>query len=417
MRNMRKVSISVLALICLSINLGVPAKAETLQTGQPSIDASRPREAVQDQDSERAQELLEIWKDHVRTITKERDEAYKEIDTLKSQTAKQQFAIEVAPIPAVQNPNSFNDSEFESKLEDINTRLISVQSEKDSMTQQKNEALSQLQSREAKNRDLESQLRAIRAQAIKSKPATDTELQKLRQDKQSADERVQVLQARVQELESRPVAASEATKDFSSEIAGLESEKQEIKKAFDQNKSESEAEIARLNDLNRALQAENKRLQLAREEVQQTDFDRDRLLKEKESITNEYKGLENRYKKRDADFTQASARVGGLENTITMLKKDHLESTNTISKLESQLNSIEEKNKSREQSLATLNARVAELNEANTAVKNQEAKYQKTIEELQAGLAANLADMQNLKANFEAYLESLVSSFDERQKK
>ena len=39
-------------------------------------------------EAERTQQLLEIWKDHVKTLTRERDEAYKEIEALKSQGAR-----------------------------------------------------------------------------------------------------------------------------------------------------------------------------------------------------------------------------------------------------------------------------------------------------------------------------------------
>ena len=50
--------------------------------GQP--DAMDMRYQQISQEAQRNKELLEIWKDHVRTLTKERDEAYKEIETLKA---------------------------------------------------------------------------------------------------------------------------------------------------------------------------------------------------------------------------------------------------------------------------------------------------------------------------------------------
>ena len=37
------------------------------------------------QELEKNKELLEIWKGHVKTLTKERDTAYREIEELKSQ--------------------------------------------------------------------------------------------------------------------------------------------------------------------------------------------------------------------------------------------------------------------------------------------------------------------------------------------
>ena len=55
------------------------------------------------QEAERNRELLEIWKDHVKTLTKERDDAYRQIERLKAGgvgTPAGQFGIETTPIPA-----------------------------------------------------------------------------------------------------------------------------------------------------------------------------------------------------------------------------------------------------------------------------------------------------------------------------
>ena len=50
-------------------------------------------------EAERNKELLEIWKDHVRTLTEERNAAYKELETFKS-AVPQQFGMETQAIPA-----------------------------------------------------------------------------------------------------------------------------------------------------------------------------------------------------------------------------------------------------------------------------------------------------------------------------
>lgn len=51
------------------------------------------------EDIQRTKELLEIWKDHVRTLTRERDEAYQEIDRLKSSKPAQFGAVETQLLP------------------------------------------------------------------------------------------------------------------------------------------------------------------------------------------------------------------------------------------------------------------------------------------------------------------------------
>ena len=61
-------------------------------------------------------------------------------------------------------------------------------------------------------------------------------------------------------------------------------------------------------------------------------------------------------------------------------------------------------------------ARIAELEHANSDIENRQTDNLRSVEKYQAALRANTADMKNLKSNFEAYLESLVASFEDRQK-
>ena len=44
-----------------------------------------------------------------------------------------------------------------------------------------------------------------------------------------------------------------------------------------------------------------------------------------------------------------------------------------------------------------------------------DAQRAKQIDTYKTSLRANLTDMKNLKSNFESYLDSLVTSFDERE--
>ncbi|PIU40368.1 MAG: hypothetical protein COT00_02110 [Candidatus Omnitrophica bacterium CG07_land_8_20_14_0_80_50_8] len=60
------------------------AKTYARPAEDPAIDNGS---AQTSQEVERTKELLEIWKDHVRTLTKERDAAYRELEALKSQGA------------------------------------------------------------------------------------------------------------------------------------------------------------------------------------------------------------------------------------------------------------------------------------------------------------------------------------------
>ena len=62
---------------------------------------------------ERTKELLEIWKDHVRTLTRERDEAYKETEALKNQGASS------AAAPAAETVMSDTPSDREAILKEL----------------------------------------------------------------------------------------------------------------------------------------------------------------------------------------------------------------------------------------------------------------------------------------------------------
>src|SRR3989338_5174539 len=63
------------------------AKVYTNPGQEPAIDnrTEQISQSPQIPEAERTQQLLEIWKDHVKTLTRERNDAYKEIEALKSQ--------------------------------------------------------------------------------------------------------------------------------------------------------------------------------------------------------------------------------------------------------------------------------------------------------------------------------------------
>ena len=56
------------------------------------------------QEADRNRELLEIWKDHVKTLTKERDDAYRQLEHMRAAGstpgASGQFGVESMPIPS-----------------------------------------------------------------------------------------------------------------------------------------------------------------------------------------------------------------------------------------------------------------------------------------------------------------------------
>ena len=61
-------------------------------------------------------------------------------------------------------------------------------------------------------------------------------------------------------------------------------------------------------------------------------------------------------------------------------------------------------------------AGIEQAESSNKELQTASTDQSKTIEELRATIKKNLEDIQNLKSNFQAYMESLVQNFDERKK-
>ncbi|MBI3252417.1 MAG: hypothetical protein HYZ52_03755 [Candidatus Omnitrophica bacterium] len=208
------------------------------------------------QEAERNKELLEIWKDHVRTLTKERDEAYKELEQLKSGSPnRSQFgAIETQPLPGAPSPGA---------IRDLQSQIQSLAAENE-------------RSRQAAD-DLRSQLRSLRGPA-----ATDTadELRQLRQDKdrllqnlEDANRQLEVLRSeaarnqdepqKLQALESELAKMRQDKEAFLKTNAEMGVSYQAAMKASEESRrraESAEAENKKLKDVQAGLQSEIDRL-------------------------------------------------------------------------------------------------------------------------------------------------------------
>src|SRR3989338_9080912 len=86
------------------------------------------------QELEKTKEMTQIWKDHVRTLTRERDTAYQEIETLKNQTASagspsrilRKGGIETQPLVT---PGAFQDLQRNYQTQTQNLRQVLIEKE------------------------------------------------------------------------------------------------------------------------------------------------------------------------------------------------------------------------------------------------------------------------------------------------
>src|SRR3990167_3692544 len=88
MKRFGGVAIAVLALALILSPSILSAKVYTNPAQETPMDSGveQASKSPEIPEAERTQQLLMIWKDHVKTLTRERDEAYKEIEALKNQS-------------------------------------------------------------------------------------------------------------------------------------------------------------------------------------------------------------------------------------------------------------------------------------------------------------------------------------------
>lgn len=148
------------------------------------------------EDIQRTKELLEIWKDHVRTLTKERDEAYREIDRLKTQgsasrhsTGLSQFgAVETQPLPDIKSQQMI--AGLQNQIRDLTIQNENAQklSQESALGQADRERLRQLEKDKDKLLkevdEANRQMNVLRTQSGQTKALQD-ELASLKSDKEA----------------------------------------------------------------------------------------------------------------------------------------------------------------------------------------------------------------------------------------
>lgn len=464
------------------------------------------------QEADRNRELLEIWKEHVKTLTRERDDAYSQMERMKaaSPAGMAQFgAVESMPLPsqeAVQqieglqsevsrlqmelqrkastDPNRELQMQFsamQNQLQQMKKELNEARTEKDRLIREKERALSQVERLSA---------------GSGSEEIRDSRLQELEQRYIALEQENESLRQRLSQPQETPAAQGggvrerqleEETQSLRGENAGLLSEIERLKMQASRipvvSGTDSEGAFARrsreLQYENETLRAQIEKLQVVEKElantrsyftpiVKELQQKHDRLAEENRSlsgtnaglkeessrIAGEIQSLRSQSQQVQRDSEKASSEIDTLKTESQRLQAD-LSALRTerdqmgsqvenyksqlqmaaadkeriqaaegeIAQLRSQNESVGSENARLSQEaeglrtqVQQLSAQAATLESANREYATRESTHERAAEKYKTALTANLTDMKNLKANFEAYLDSLVASFEERQK-
>jgi chromosome segregation ATPase len=386
------------------------------------------------QEAERNRELLEIWKDHVKILTKERDAAYKEIERFKAGgagmggTPMAQFGgVETQAMPSPEAAN---------QIKNLQSEVARLQLALDQ--QPRSGGIG------SPNRELQMQFSALQTQLQQTRRElneTRSEKDQLIQEKEKALSRVDRMKGGQDEKEAR---------DLQSQLAAMRVENKNLKSELKARTKSAEAvageekqseeafrEAREIRYENETLKARIEKLQVVEKELastrsyftpvlEETQAKNKELVLQARQFASQNQKLSSDLEALQVEQEEALSQIASLKSQVQMAAAD-----------KDKYRSMEEEGRRLASENNTLRQAYADL---ETAAKTQDMKFremasqfsalQKNSEGIQArdaerlqqinsykeSLNANLTDIKNLKSNFESYLESLVASFDERQR-
>ncbi len=443
------------------------------------------------QEAQRNRELLDIWKEHVKTLTRERDEAYKELESARAsnrvspaaQTAPlKQFGVESQAIPPVnrdlqmqfstlQNQYQLTKKELDTlkaskeksasrgsqkipagRLEDMQQRINELQKDNESLNRalvaaqndggstvsqvRRLEAeLSQLKSGtsdisalQEENRALQDEVARLKTQQPKGlikgsggqssdavsreKDAFMRQATKLQYENDTLKVQIEKSKVMEKELQSTRSYFAPMVEDLQNKNTKLNEEIEQLKAQIQKTQSDAQSATGTLESItkeNEKLKADiqasqkageenDKQMELIKSQLQLASADKDKLKSqdeemskladEKKVLEKAYEELQANFKSQDAQFQQVSQQMSAMQKASEEWKGKETQFSGDMSSMQQELE----------------------------ALRAERVKHLRSLERYQTVLRANFTDMQNLKSNFEAYLESLVASFEDRQK-
>ncbi len=481
---MKKFFVTIAILICVFtsstfINL-VSANAEVSETDVTALS----------QEAQRNRELLDIWKEHVKSLTKERDEAYKELESLRASRSVRtstpvaaplgQFGVESQAIPPMNRDMQMQFTSLQAKyedtkkeleelkskkekapakssqkvpagrLEDLQQRINELRVDNESLTRALAEAQSNGGSTVSRVRQLEAELAQVRnssadvdalrsenqalhdeiaslktqqpkgfisgggssdaasrerdafmRQAKKLQYENDTlkvQIEKMKVVEKELQSTRSYFGPMVQDLQNKLSKAGEENEQLKAQIQKIQSDAQSATGTVDSISKENEKLKADLDKMNKDQEETDKQLELIKSQLQLAVADKDKikgqedelgkLKEERQTLEKAYKELQANYKSQDEQFQQVSQQMSAMQKASEEWKGKENQFSGDLSSMQKELETL----------------------------RQERAQHLRSLERYQIALRANYTDMQNLKSNFEAYLESLVASFQDRQK-
>lgn len=333
-----------------------------------SYDSIQPLKAADEAD--RSKEMLEIWKDHVRTLTKERDAAKQRISALEAQVQSLQTQ---APVGG-------------------NEALTTAQNdeEKKTLMAQKAEAYKVIENLRAHNAKLQAEL--------EKKPSTS-----IKDTASSASDKEMILKLKGAvsdlEAENKRILLSRAEAD----------KVRQDKRDFLNDKRDYLTQITDLKDELKKVQDENDRMRGLGMVANTPDPEKDALRKQHQNLIDESKINEERAKAEIAALKAEIERLRTSDIQISRLKAEK-------ESLQKSYLSLDNNFKTQEQRMQDMKARVVSLERLNEELKNSQKDKLETIANLQTKIQASNASLQNFKNNYEKSLNTLLVSTEDVRK-
>ncbi|MGH7198419.1 MAG: hypothetical protein ACREH5_06760 [Candidatus Omnitrophota bacterium] len=377
---MKNISVLTLAAFVLSQIFAPLSWARTQEVGMAveSQGAAAPQPQTMTEDAQRYKDLLAIWKDHVKTVTRERDAAYQEIEQLRGQGVR---------MPKEAAGPAYASGEKKQADETIAQLRSQVQSLQASL---------QANTHDDKLRLLQRELQETKG---------DKEI--IMRDKEAALREVERLRSAQAERDASSGAEEESQKiidDLTVQVANLQAEAARAKSL--------ESEIAKLRAEKAViLQSQNQQAAAAQETV--------RLRNDKAVLEKKYQVLEDNLRLQQArlkDYSkrkdEADRRIGELQSQADAELQN---SRQTITQLRSELETLRSDKKALEARAAQSEALLGENQTSRQTIGELRSELGTLRSERQA-LETRAARAESLEKELSASRNSLTSLSSERNR-
>lgn len=464
----------ILPILVISMGLSLvrPAAAAPTDLGENMDDAGSPAAAVSceqelqsvNQELQKTKDLVGIWKGHVKTLTKERDDANKELEALRGQSgpAPKAAAVSTADAKAMEelkyelNDLRAENQELKANMNRMqsqpapaaapavtpadNARMAELQRQINE--QQRNQAVmtAERSKLSAQIADLKEQLANAQDAGARGSDDEDTapkmsvdegamrelkakvtmlqdenaRLQRLAAQSRSQapadDPRVAELETQVARLrdqnerlmrQSAVPSLSSAHTAADEDVQKLIRDKEEAERAYAQLESESKNETQKLKTLVFTLQAENKKLDVLREELRKAQSENDAT---RQAFADMERNLRGEIDSANGKLAQAKGeneRLRGYESEIRA-------ATDYKQQAEAAYRTLEDNHQSEVQRLQT---RIASLQADSDQLKVVRGELKKTLDQ-KAMLEQAVADLKATQSQLERRIQEQEGTID-----